>query len=80
MDRPINGTPRLLTPLPFVKATAVVDLLSKFERPFRFQVTVFGYPPHAERRVYEIIARTDKDAAMEGINRFTKAMQLRGVN
>lgn len=75
MNARLNGTP--LIPV-FVKATAIVDLLSQFERPFRFQVTVSGdeFPYSNERRIYEIVAKTDALAAQEGIKRFVDAMKL----
>jgi hypothetical protein len=53
---------------------ATVDLLSRTERPYRFAVTVQGKPPHYARRVYEIMARSDSDAAQAGIDRFVHEM------
>lgn len=57
-----------------VLAQATVVLLSRHERPFRFEVTVTGKPPHDITRVYEIKSFSDNQAAMEGIKRFEKEM------
>lgn len=66
---------------PFVKAQAIVDLISTYERPFRFQVTVFGVEaPYQQRRVYEIVAKTDALAAQEGMRRFTEEMHRRSLH
>ncbi len=57
-----------------VLCDAVVDLLSRVQRPYLFRVTVTGLPPHAVTRVYEIAAKSDNIAAMSGIERFVKEM------
>lgn len=57
-----------------VLCQAVVDLVSKVERPFRFKVTVTGKPPHAVTRIYEIKSFSDNQAAMEGIKKFEREM------
>jgi hypothetical protein len=59
-----------------VRCQAVVDLLSKVERPWKFKVTVTGMPPHAVQRVYEISSFSDNQAAMLGIERFVKEFSL----
>jgi hypothetical protein len=53
--------------------SAIVDLVSQFERPFRFRVTVRGLPPHAHTRIYEITAPSDRHAAQAGIDRFVRS-------
>jgi hypothetical protein len=53
---------------------ATVELMSAVERPFRFQVTVIGQPPHARRRVYEVRSFSDTQAAMLGGQRFEREM------
>lgn len=58
-----------------VRCHAIVDLISKVERPYRFKVTVTGDPPHAYTRVYDIQAVSETDAAMAGIKRFTDEME-----
>lgn len=55
-----------------VLCDAIVDLISLVQRPYLFRVTVIGKPPHVARRVYEIAAKSDKDAAMLGIDLFVK--------
>jgi hypothetical protein len=57
-----------------VLASATVDLISKVQRPWLFRVTVVGKPPHLARRVYEIAAISDSQAAMVGIEKFVKEM------
>jgi hypothetical protein len=57
-----------------VLADATVDLISRAQRPFLFRVRVTGKPPHAQMRVYDIAAKTEDLAAMEGIERFVRAM------
>jgi len=58
-----------------VLADAVVDLISKAQRPYLFEVTVTGLPPHVATRVYEISAKSDDLAAMKGISLFVKEME-----
>jgi hypothetical protein len=57
-----------------VLCDAVVDLVSRVQRPWLFKVTVTGKPPHSVTRVYEIAAKTDNLAAMTGIEKFVKEM------
>jgi hypothetical protein len=57
-----------------VLCDAIVDLISKAQRPYLFKVTVTGKPPHVCTRVYEIAAKSDNVAAMTGIDRFVKEM------
>lgn len=45
------------------RCNAIVDLVSRFQRPFVFQVTVTGLPPHAWSRVYTI--RVDKGGLLD---------------
>lgn len=58
-----------------VLCTAVVDLISRFQRPYLFKVTVTGQPPHDKRREYDIAAWSDKAAAQLGIDTFVREMQ-----
>ena len=58
-----------------VMCQATVDLLSRVQRPFLWRVTVRGLPPHTRTRIYDINARTDNEAAIEGMKRFKKAME-----
>jgi hypothetical protein len=51
---------------------AIVDLIPTHQRPHIFRVTVTGKPPHAYVRIYQIVAKDDNTAAMEGIDRFVK--------
>jgi hypothetical protein len=53
---------------------AVVELVSRVQRPFMFRVTVVGQPPHAVKRVYELPALDDKDAAQTCMKRFEREM------
>jgi hypothetical protein len=57
-----------------VLCDAVVDLMSRVQRPFLWKVTVTGKPPHVHTRVYEIAAKDDNTAAMKGIDLFVKEM------
>jgi|HubBroStandDraft_1064217.scaffolds.fasta_scaffold85950_1 hypothetical protein len=61
-------TPRTATP----RCTAIVDLISKFQRPYLFLVTVTGEPPHAGVRKYHVIADSDNSAAMKGLELYVK--------
>jgi len=57
-----------------VLCDAIVDLVSRVQRPFLWKVTVTGLPPHSVTRVYEIAAKSDNVAAMTGIEKFVKEM------
>lgn len=57
-----------------VQCDAIVDLIDRHARPYKFRVTVSGKPPHATTRVYEIISKDDNSAALAGIDRFCKEM------
>lgn len=58
-----------------VLCDAIVDLVSKHQRPYVFKVTVTGLPPHVATRVYTISAKDDNGAAMAGIRLFVKEME-----
>ena len=73
MER-VNGSPIVDPAQSDVRCNAIVDLISRVQRPFLWKVTVTGIPPHSHRRVYEITAKTDTLAAMAGMNRFMKEM------
>ncbi len=69
-------TPKTATP----RVTASVDLISKFQRPYLFSVTVTGEPPHAYSRAYTICADSDASAAIKGMELFIDEVQhLPGV-
>lgn len=53
---------------------AVVDLISRRQRPYLFRVTVTGQPPHAVRRIYDIAAHDDNGAAQKGLDLFVHEM------
>ena len=57
-----------------VLCQAVVDLISRVQRPYLFRVTVTGQPPHGIQRVYDIAAMSDDAAARLGIDTFVKEM------
>jgi hypothetical protein len=57
-----------------VLCNAVVDLISRIQRPYLWKVTVTGAPPHAVTKIYEISATTDNIAAMRGIEIFVEQM------
>ena len=73
----VNGYPILWPPR--VRAQAIVDLISRYQRPFLFKVTVWAVD-FPERRVYEIVALTDDAAAREGLLRFEYDMAVREQN
>jgi hypothetical protein len=67
-----NATPR---------CKATVRLVSRWQRPYVFQVTVTGEFPHAHRRVYPIAADSDNSAALKGMELFVAEFgrQIPGV-
>jgi len=63
-----------------VLASAIVDLLEDGPMPM-WSVEVWGEPPFCYRRTYTIEAKTDNNAAQEGIDRFVREMEsLSAVN
>ena len=62
-------TPETATP----RCTAIVDLISRVQRPYLFRVTVSGQFPHNWRQVYTIAAESDDSAAMKGLELFVKS-------
>ena len=54
------------------RCEAIVDLISRVQRPYLFLVTVTGQPPHAFRRQYKVAADSDNSAAMKGLELFVK--------
>lgn len=52
------------------RCDAIVDLISRVQRPYLFRVTVTGHPPYAYRRVYNVAADSDDSAAMKGLELF----------
>jgi hypothetical protein len=60
----------LTPPNPVVRCHAIVDLISKVQRPFLFLVTVFGEPPHAYQVKYHITAPDPNSAAAKGLEVF----------
>jgi hypothetical protein len=57
-----------------VLCNAIVDLISRVQRPYLFKVTVTGQPPHDITREYHIAAMTDDLAARKGIDIFVDQM------
>jgi hypothetical protein len=57
-----------------VKASAMVEML-KFGAPPTWDVSVWGEEPHSHRRNYTLRAKTDNDAAFEGIRLFVEEME-----
>jgi hypothetical protein len=70
----VNGSPIVDPNNADVRCDAVVDLISRVQRPFLWKVTVTGQPPHAITRIYEVVAKTDDIAARTGIANFMKEM------
>jgi hypothetical protein len=61
-----------------VLASATVDVLSHppaYGGLGRFKVNVWGKEPHDYVRIYEIQAKTETDAAREGISRFVSDIE-----
>ena len=56
-----------------VNASAVVDKLRDGSVPL-WEVETWGEPPHEHRRTYQIEAKSNNDAAQEGIRRFVEEM------
>ena len=67
------------------RCKATCELLSQFQRPYLFEVTVIGEAPHAYRRVYRVVGPGDYEnaaasAAMKGMELFIQEVQkLPGV-
>jgi hypothetical protein len=57
-----------------VRASATVTML-KFGSEPTWEVNVWGEEPHDSRRTYTIKAKTDNDAAFEGIRQFCEEME-----
>lgn len=67
------------------RCSATVELASLAERPYRFLVTVVGQPPHAFRRVYNVIGPKGADVesaadscALKGLELFVKEFSPKG--
>jgi len=58
-----------------VLCDATVELISRRQRPYLFEVTVTGLPPHVATRKYTIAAKDDNSAAMKGLQLFVKEME-----
>jgi hypothetical protein len=56
------------------RCQAVVDLISRVQRPYLFYVQVHGQPPYRTVRRYEIQANSDREAAQAGMARFCQEM------
>lgn len=54
------------------RCTCIVDLISKVFRPYLFEVTVTGEPPHKYRVKYKIQAPDEDSAAFKGMQLFTQ--------
>lgn len=59
---------------PRVLANATVDKLDDGPVPF-WEVRVWGEPPHQHERTYTLQAKTDDNAAQEGIRQFVEEME-----
>jgi hypothetical protein len=60
--------PKSATP----RCTATADLISRFQRPYLFLVTVRGEYPHQGMRQYKIAANEEGAAAMLGIDQYLR--------
>jgi len=54
------------------RCTATVRLISRVFRPYLFEVTVRGEPPHPYRVTYKIAAPDDDSAAFKGMQLFVR--------
>lgn len=56
-----------------ISCSAIVDILEERSPPAmsRWRVEVWGKEPDDYTFVYEILAKTEKDAAQEGLKRFS---------
>lgn len=61
-----------------VRASATVEML-KFGNPPTWEVSVWGEEPYGRRRSYTLRAKTDNDAAFEGIRLFVSEMENLGL-
>ena len=58
-------------------ALVLVDAIVDEIKPKLFRVTATAKPPHDEQRIYEIQAKSDRHAAMEGIQRLVDEIEMR---
>jgi hypothetical protein len=60
-----------------VLAQSVVDVVREPMLPILgvYKVTVTGVEPHDYVRIYTIMAKSDKDAALEGIDKFVEEFE-----
>jgi hypothetical protein len=58
-----------------VLAQCTMELISRRQRPYLFRVKVWGQPPHAVTRIYDIAGANEEAVARVAIARFTKEMQ-----
>jgi hypothetical protein len=57
-----------------VLCDAVVELMSKLQRPYQFRVTVLGRPPFETKRIYEFLDMEPKAAAQRAMKLFETEM------
>ena len=57
-----------------VLCNAIVELISKFQRPYLFRVTVQGLPPHHKWRIYELSAENEELASQRAMDIFCREM------
>lgn len=60
------------------RCTAIVDLISRVFRPYLFEVTVTGEPPHSGVRKYRIAADSENSAAIKGLELYVKEWSAPG--
>ena len=60
-----------------IPASAIVDILEERAAPAlsRWRVEVWGKEPNDYTLVYEIVAKSEKDAAQEGLQRFNDDLE-----
>ena len=57
-----------------VLCQCTMDLLSRRQRPYLFRVKVWGQPPHAVTRIYDIAGINEDVVAKVAIDRFVKEL------
>jgi len=57
-----------------VLCQCTMQLISRRQRPYLFRVTVWGQPPHAVTRIYDIAGVSEDAVAQVAIDHFVKEM------
>jgi hypothetical protein len=73
-NNPANGGKIVRGNAMRVLCQCTMDLISKRQRPYLFRVKVWGQPPHAETRIYDISGVDENSVANLAMRQFEKEM------